>query len=670
MLGYDMSWAAFNVVEVISNSRFTNKRVGYLAACISFDESTDVIMLCTNLIKKDMGGKTQYETSIALNCLANICTADLARDLAADVVAMLNSSRPYIRKRALLVLYRVFLKFPEALRPAFPRLKDKLKDPDESVVGSAVSVICELASKNPKNYVNLAPTLFQILTTSNNNWMLIKLIKLFASLCPYEPRLPKKLVDPLSKILNSTPPMSLLYECIQTCAKGLSDNLPLIRLCVQKLRLFVENHDQNLKYLGLLALHQIMQIHPKLVAEHRDLVFACFDDPDISIRLRAIDLITGMVSKQNIADIVAKLLDHIERSEGSYRDKLVEKILEICSGEPTAPFKFITDFEWYINVLTDLTRFPSKHGKEVAAQFLDVVIRVKVVRPYAVKVMLEMLTDSRLLLDPVEGGPCEALYAAAFCVGEYMRNKGFYKQAIEAMLQPAALALPSNILAVYMQNAVKLFACGCAEANADELVSLLEERLQPFARAQHLEVQERACYALEIVTLFKEFRGEGLGTELLNLFTDPLNPVAPKAQRKVPVPEGLDLDTWLHEPPVIEPDPEDDLGMYANTPGDDDDWGKEEEAGHTYAGTSPPARDRHAGDPFYLSKGTSQAPKRLEESGSDLPPMVDLTGEDLGKIIAFTPRPSECRQSTRKRSATWTPQRRQAHGDFDYNRGP
>jgi len=29
-----------------------------------------------------------------------------------------------------LVLYKVFLKFPDALRPAFPRLKEKLEDPD------------------------------------------------------------------------------------------------------------------------------------------------------------------------------------------------------------------------------------------------------------------------------------------------------------------------------------------------------------------------------------------------------------------------------------------------------------------------------------------------------------------------------------------------------------
>jgi hypothetical protein len=45
-------------------------------------------------------------------------------------------------------------------------------------VSAAVNVICELARKNPKNYLSLAPQLYKLLTTSSNNWMLIKIIKL------------------------------------------------------------------------------------------------------------------------------------------------------------------------------------------------------------------------------------------------------------------------------------------------------------------------------------------------------------------------------------------------------------------------------------------------------------------------------------------------------------
>ena len=117
-------------------------------------------------------------------------------------------------------MYKIFLKYPDALRPAFPRIKEKLDDPESSVQAAAVNVICELARKNPKNYLSLAPIFFKLMTVSTNNWVLIKIIKLFGALTPLEPRLGKKLIEPLTNLINSTSAMSLLYECINTVLAG------------------------------------------------------------------------------------------------------------------------------------------------------------------------------------------------------------------------------------------------------------------------------------------------------------------------------------------------------------------------------------------------------------------------------------------------------------------
>ena len=53
MIGYDISWASFCIVELISMPRFAHKRIGYLAANQSFNEKTDVILLTTNTLKKE-----------------------------------------------------------------------------------------------------------------------------------------------------------------------------------------------------------------------------------------------------------------------------------------------------------------------------------------------------------------------------------------------------------------------------------------------------------------------------------------------------------------------------------------------------------------------------------------------------------------------------------------
>lgn len=178
MLGYDISWAGFNIIEVMSSSKFTCKRVGYLAASQCFHPDSELIMLTTNMIRKDLNSQSQYDAGVALSGLSCFISADLSRDLANDIITLMSSTKPYLRMKAVLMMYKVFLRYPEALRPAFPKLKEKLEDPDPGVQSAAVNVICELARKNPKNYLSLAPIFFKLMTTSTNNWMLIKIIKL------------------------------------------------------------------------------------------------------------------------------------------------------------------------------------------------------------------------------------------------------------------------------------------------------------------------------------------------------------------------------------------------------------------------------------------------------------------------------------------------------------
>lgn len=116
------------------------------------------------------------------------------------------------------------------------------------------------------------------------------------------------------------------------------------------------------KYLGLLAMSKILKTHPKSVQAHKDLILACLDDKDESIRLRALDLLYGMVSKKNLMEIVKRLLGHMERAEGSaYRDELLYKVIEICSQ---GSYQYVTNFEWYLTVLVELIQLEagSKHG--------------------------------------------------------------------------------------------------------------------------------------------------------------------------------------------------------------------------------------------------------------------------------------------------------------------
>ncbi|GAC95244.1 hypothetical protein PHSY_002819 [Pseudozyma hubeiensis SY62] len=456
MLGYPFSGANFHMLETMASNKYHHKHVGYLAAAQCFSADTDVLILATNMIKKDLQSSQPLDVAIALNGLAHIATPDLAAHLGPDVIRLLTHSKVMIRKKAILVLYALIIKSPDLLETSWDRLRDKLDDPDLGVVSAAVNIVCELARRDPRPFLPLSPQLFRLLTTSTNNWMLIKIIKLFGSLTPLEPRLVKKLVPPITTIISTTPAMSLLYECIHTIIIGGMLTQPggddLAHTCVEKLAAFLTDTDQNLKYIALLALVKILPSHPHLVAEHQDVIFESIEDPDLSIRLRALELVSGMAVSRNLESIVSQLLSHLEppssashvasgsvNSAGaaaaalkaslasgggagsdadpsssslaaitsannptlspSYRLEIVERILALGSYDTYAN---VVDFSWYLDTLLHLAMVSSlpdgnSIGSKIRDQLIDITARVRAIRPHAARVMVSLLNDGRLV---------------------------------------------------------------------------------------------------------------------------------------------------------------------------------------------------------------------------------------------------------------------------------
>lgn len=148
-------------------------------------------------------------------------------------------------------------------------------------------------------------------------------------------------------------------------------------------------------------------------------------------------------------------------------------------------------------------------------------------------------------------------------------------------------SLPPHIEAVFIQNSLKLFAyiLDRHETNEafDDVLNIceqLKEKLNDGIKSGELEVQERASTTLIILDIVKESidqskscccfvlisyllfvyeekqeqsqkimegdditkppidKTSSIASELLALFGGELNPVAPKAQKKVPIPEG------------------------------------------------------------------------------------------------------------------------------------
>ena len=66
-----------------------------------------------------------------------------------------------------------------------------------------------------------------------------------------------------------------------------------------------------MRYVALLAFNKIVLTHPYLVAQQEDVIMDCLDSADISIRLRALDLVSGMVSSDNLLTVVGRLMGQL-----------------------------------------------------------------------------------------------------------------------------------------------------------------------------------------------------------------------------------------------------------------------------------------------------------------------------------------------------------------------
>lgn len=637
MMGHDMSWASFNVLEVMSSAKYQQKRIGYLAAVQSFRPDTEVLMLATNLIKKDLASPSATTIILPITVLPHVINPSLALSTLSDLLPRLTSSNPSIRKKTIVTLYRLALVYPETLRAAWPQIKERLMAPDEdpSVTAAIVNVVCELGWRRPNDFLPLAPRLFELLVDGGNNWMAIKLIKLFATLTPLEPRLVRKLLPPLTDLIRTTPAMSLLYECINGIIQGgilgENDDDPdreeIASLCVTKLRgMIMVDGDPNLKYVALLAFNKIVTTHPFLVAQQEDVIMECIDSPDITIRIQALNLVKGMVSSDNLMSIVGRLMRQLKTSTSSgrpsaqihdtnsdeeadaevaidprereaeqapplpedYKIEVIERILAMCSQ---GNYNNVVDFEWYIDILTQLVRMApvprqldegldqnttttklSAGGisEKIGNELRNVAVKVNAIRPTAVnaaELILRQFAADATSTQPVTSG---ALGPLAWMVGEYCDQVTSLEDTLGHLLQITPRAQYPDVLASCLQSILKIFAQVTGnyyewtterKAKTSLLLARIIHVLEPLVLNPNLEVQERAVEFTELLKLTSEavsgqpatndeFQHDPpllLTQAIPSLFTGwDLNSVAISAQRNVPIPNGLDLDEPIH----------------------------------------------------------------------------------------------------------------------------
>jgi len=378
------------------------------------------------------------------------------------------------------------------------------------------------------------------------------------------------------------------------------------------------------KYVALLAFNKIVDTHPWLVAQQGDVILECIDSADISIRIKALDLVQGMVSNDNLISIVSRLMrqlkvsssteqknvnvsnsnpgnsddDDLERTinpaqktteqlpplPDDYKVDVVSRILDMCSQ---SNYTHLNDFEWYIDILTQLVRIAPQSRKssdlessgaggragfgdiseKIGNELRNVAVKVQAVRPaclQAAEVICSQLRKDRLTGHPLNSG---ALGPVSWVIGEYAAELEAPEETLGLLLQLIPKITVPEPLAAALQAAMKVLSLvagqeltGWSAEHKSKILLLMARIVHTFeALTLHpnLEVQERAVEFTELLKLTAEAASaQEASTEstyqdtpllltqaMPSLFAGwDLKSVAAGAQKNVSLPEGLDLD--------------------------------------------------------------------------------------------------------------------------------
>ena len=488
-IGYDTAWADFSILDVMSIDNFSCKRIAYTAASESWRPESDVVLMATNRIQKDLTSNNNLYKNLVLTNMTQFLSRQLAESIASCVVAQLASSSPAVRQRAVISFYHVCLRFPEALKPGFAALKARIEDDDISVVFAVLTVLCELCRINPRNFVGLIPRLFKMMNACSSPWIMLRILSIMRMLTTVEPRLPKKLIQPLTIVLETTSSVFVMYECVKAIIEIPISNQNLLDAATYRLQSFLHDFDPNLRFLCLSLLIKLMKIQPRLVSKHRDLISMCLDSDNELETMMALDLMSNLVTPKTIDFVVGKMFTHFQESNfASLRNEIIEKVVDMITRND---YELVQDFDWFISVLMDFVEFGGhSSGGLLAQQFIELAYRVPDMRPRIVKEM-------GVIFDTTNAGS-ELHLAACHIISEFADDPSQCVELFSKVLQPIISDYDERVQESCIIASFILYLKCQDEEDLAKIESLFDFRLPSFIQSKFNEVQEIASMINEL----------------------------------------------------------------------------------------------------------------------------------------------------------------------------
>ncbi|XP_027152572.1 AP-1 complex subunit gamma-2-like [Coffea eugenioides] len=385
----------------------------------------------------DLNHTNQYIVGLALCALGNICSAEMARDLAPEVERLLQFRDPNIRKKAALCTIRIIRKVPDLAENFINSAASLLKEKHHGVLLTGVQLctdLCKVSSealeyfrkkctegvvKVLKDLANSPYAPEYDIAGITDPFLHVRLLRFLCVLGQGDVDTSDCMNDILAQVATKTESNknagnAILYQCV-AAIMSIEDNGGLRVLAINILGRFLSNRDNNIRYVALNMLMRAITVDSQAVQRHRATILECVKDSDASIRKRALELVYLLVNESNVKPLTKELIDYLEVSEPEFRGDLTAKICSIVE-------KFSPEKIWYIDQMLKVLSEAGNYVKDEVWHALIVVItNASNLHGYAVRSLYRLVQTA---------GDQEILVrVAVWCIGEYgdmlVNNTGF-----------------------------------------------------------------------------------------------------------------------------------------------------------------------------------------------------------------------------------------------------
>ena len=269
----------------------------------------------------------------------------------------MQSSSPYIRKKATLASLRVIRKCPDMCDIYIERAKKIFNsEKNHGVLLAGTSLLAELVKQKPESKKELAlaavPYIVRVLKNLlsvnygsdyiyngySDPFLQIKLLRclklLGGDFLQYgDAKTGEQLKGLLTQIATNTEGArnvghAILYECVQAIVT-IGPASGLMTLAINILGKFLTRRDNNIRYVALNTLQTAVATAeggPQAIQRHRKTVVDCLKDPDISIRRRALDLVYSLVDENSVKQLTRELMAYLDVADAEFRESIVAKL--------------------------------------------------------------------------------------------------------------------------------------------------------------------------------------------------------------------------------------------------------------------------------------------------------------------------------------------------------